>query len=108
MLSVDASQAFDRRDWHYLFDVLPRYGLGEVFLKWIPLLYTNPTLEILTNNATSKPSRLQRSTQQGCPLSPVLFILAIEPLAMAVREPRGIPGVTAGEGNIVFCYLQMI
>lgn len=65
MLSVHASQAFDRMEWKQLFDLLPRYSLGETFLKLIKLLYTNPTAEILTNNTISRPFSLQHSTRQG-------------------------------------------
>ena len=95
--SLDARQAFDQIEWPYLFNVLSRFGFGNNFLKWNRILYTNPTASVLTNGTVSKPVILERSTHQGCPLSPMLFILAIEPLTMARRTQTGLSGIQIGE-----------
>lgn len=80
-----------RADRHFIThaessNVLRRFGIGDTCLKWIQLLYAEPLAEIKTNSQFSKPFNLSRSTRQGCPMSPLLFLFAIEPLAMSIRQ----------------------
>lgn len=60
------------------------------------MLYGEPRARVRTNNWVSDPFPLFRGTGQGCPLSPSLFALALEPLAILVRESPAIPGLLVG------------
>lgn len=62
-------------------------------------LYHKPQAKVITHGITSTPITLQRSSRQGCPLSAGLFVLALEPLAQAVRQDPDIKGVQVGQLN---------
>lgn len=93
VVSLDAEKAFDRVEWDFLFEVMDRFGLGSGFISWVKLLYSSPVASVQTNNTFSPPFHLQRGTRQGCPLSPLLFAIAIEPLAIWLRSDQGFQGI---------------
>lgn len=92
--SLDAEKAFDSVEWEYLWHILPRFGMGPKFVKWVRLLYSGPTARVRTNGVLSASFPLHRGTRQGCPLSPALFALAIEPLAVILRAATAVRGMS--------------
>lgn len=93
VISLDAEKAFDRVEFAYLFFTLKKFGVGDGFISWIKLLYSSPLASVVSNNIQSCYFNLGRGTRQGCPLSPLLFALAIEPLAIALRLHKDFKGV---------------
>ena len=74
-------------------------GLGSNFINMIKSFYSDPIATVNTNGLLSDGFPVRRGCRQGCPLSPLLFILFIEPLAMAIRINPDISGVRIGEEN---------
>lgn len=70
----------------------------KVFIaSWVRLLYTDPLIRIRVNGIISDPFPIARGTRQGCPLSPLLFALAIEPLVVQLRSSSQLTGLRIGE-----------
>ena len=96
ILNLDARKAFDQVEWTYILTVLKEFGLGDNFTSWVKMLYACPTASVITNSNNSPPFPLQRSCRQGCPLSPLLFAIALEPLAISIRNHPSICPVHLG------------
>uniref|UniRef100_A0A803JHI8 Reverse transcriptase domain-containing protein n=1 Tax=Xenopus tropicalis TaxID=8364 RepID=A0A803JHI8_XENTR len=94
LLSTDAEKAFDRVHWTFLKKVLENSGMGTMFINKIMALYTTPRAQIKINGILSEPFTIRNGTRQGCPLSPLLYVLCMEHLLIALRQNPDITGLT--------------
>ena len=92
-ISLDQEKAFDRVEYDFMFMCLQKYGFGESLIRWIMVLYTDILSAVIVNNFISDPFRVTRGVRQGCSLSPLLYVLILEPFACKVRSDPSICGI---------------
>ena len=59
----------------------------------IKAVYDKPAASIILSGEKLKAFHLRSGTRQGCPLSPLLFNILLEVLAIAIREEKEIKGI---------------
>ena len=96
---IDIQKAFDSINWKFLKYVFNLFGFPDVFTSWFNVFYTDRIAYIENNRSRSPPIKIERGNFQGCPLSPLFFILAIEILAIRIRNNPEIVGIDCN--NIV-------
>ena len=62
-----------------------KVGIKETYFNIIKAIYNKPTANIILNSEKLKALPLRSRTRQGCPLSPFLFSIVLEVLALAIR-----------------------
>ena len=67
---------------------LQKMGIEGTYLNIVKAIYDNPTANIVLNCEKLKAFPLRSGTRQGCPLSPLLFNIVLEVLAIAIREEK--------------------
>lgn len=92
-MSLDAEKAFGRVAWDYMEEVSKTMGLGTRMLSFIMSLYSNSIARVRANNTLSDAFPIYNGTRQGCSLSPILFILTLEPFLQNLRLNWDIKGI---------------
>eukprot|EP00253_Pinus_taeda_P028927 PITA_28927 len=85
VIKIDLSKAYDRINWIYLRMLLTHLGFKYDFIKWIMGCISSISFAILINGAASPFFKGYRGLRQGCPLSPLLFLLVAEGLSQLIR-----------------------
>ena len=97
LLCLDFEKAFDSLDWPFMFKVLRAYGFGDSLCRWIETFYRDIKSRVIVNGQASQWFRVERGCRQGDPISPYLFVLCVEILAIMIREDKDVTGIKINE-----------
>ena len=75
---VDFEKAFDSIDRTVLWKLLRHYGLPTKFVTLIKNMYEGFTGHVIFNGQVSEGFQIGTGVRQGCLLSPLLFLIAID------------------------------
>ncbi|PIK34552.1 hypothetical protein BSL78_28626 [Apostichopus japonicus] len=101
LVSLDQQKAFDMVDRGFLMNVLETFQLHPNFRKWISVLYEESFSSVIVNGFCSEVFNVERGVRQGCPLSPLLYVLFSESLSRLLeRDSKLVPFVVPGGAKV--------
>lgn len=95
---LDFTKAFDSVRWEFIVVALEWFGFGQRFVSLVKLISANAETCVIKAGFSSRYFKLARGIRQGCCVSPYLFLLAVEVMAICIRNNRSIQGLDLG-GN---------
>ena len=93
LLFIDFEKAFDTLEWSFLHQALEIFNFGPKIRKWVSILYSDIESGVMNGGYMTNYFKVSRGVRQGCPLSPFLFVLAVEILAIKLRHDPDCKGI---------------
>ena len=93
IISIVAEKAFDKIQHPFMIQILSKVGIEGAFLNIIKGIYERPKANIIANGQNLKTFPLKLGTRQRCLFVQLLFNIALEVLATAIRQEKEIKGI---------------
>ena len=100
ILLLDIQKAFDSVSHDFLCCVLRKFNFSNEFIDWIKVFYSGRKSYVSNYGNLTRPLNMERGIFQGCPISPYLFLLVIESMALAIRQNPNIQGIPVAENEL--------
>lgn len=85
---LDLENAFGSVPHDYIFEMMTSLELPLSLVLIINEVYTGATTRVRTTGGLSEEIPIASGVKQGCPLSPIVFNLAMEPMSRAINARR--------------------
>ena len=99
IVSLDFAKAFDSIDTGAIFSTLERFNFGNHFINMTKTLIKNNKSCVQNGGWLSDWFNIERGIKQGCCVSPLLFILVVEMMAIKIRSDESISGLSINKGS---------
>uniref|UniRef100_A0A670XUF9 Reverse transcriptase domain-containing protein n=1 Tax=Pseudonaja textilis TaxID=8673 RepID=A0A670XUF9_PSETE len=93
LIFLDAQKAFDNVNWQFMLLLLEQMAFARKFIQAIEAIYHNQTAKVMIEEELTDSIDIRKGTRQGCPLSPLLFVLTLEVLNRNIRDEKNIKGM---------------
>ncbi|XP_050207292.1 uncharacterized protein LOC126656731 [Mercurialis annua] len=78
LLKLDFRKAFDTISWQFILQTLQRMNFNSKWISWISACFDSAQLSVLLNGCPTDNFFMEKGVRQGDPISPMLFVLAVE------------------------------
>ena len=86
ILKLDFEKAYDKVNWDLLLKCLEIRGFGKTWCSWMEKILHNGTVSVKLNNTSGPYFQSHKGVRQGDPVSPLLFVIAMEALSSLFRK----------------------
>lgn len=107
IITLDAEKAFDNVSFEWLSMAITKMGFTGPFNHLVNAMYTSSAARLVLAGLLSDEFHLHKGMRQACPLCPLLFNLALEPLSRYLTKKAPLHGLTLATMNYAPLSSQM-